>query len=153
MDKLQFLVLICIEPTGLRLRHIGKTDPPVWQSNSVFTRAASLAQLVLTLGPSPRPWPKCWLQLKNKFIVLFIIIFAHVRFLLISQPNSIFTFHLTASTAEKERFFVTWTWICDFDLELVHGNLDAKYLAWFSFGLKVIIRTHVPLKWPDRWTS
>ena len=39
--------LICIEPTGLRLRHIGKTDP---QSNSAFTRAASLAQLVLASG-------------------------------------------------------------------------------------------------------
>ena len=28
----------------------------VTQSNSAFTRAASLAQLVLALGPSPRPW-------------------------------------------------------------------------------------------------
>jgi len=27
----------------------------VAQSNSAFTRAASLAQLVLALGPSPRP--------------------------------------------------------------------------------------------------
>ena len=50
--------LICIVPTGLRLRHIGKTAKQthsVAQSNSAFTRAASLAQLVLALGPSPHP--------------------------------------------------------------------------------------------------
>ena len=44
--------LICIQPTGLRLRHIGKTDP---QSNSAFIRADSLVQLLLASGPSPRP--------------------------------------------------------------------------------------------------
>ena len=48
--------LICIQPTGLRLRHISKKTHSVAQSNSAFTRAASLAQLVLALGPSPRPW-------------------------------------------------------------------------------------------------
>ena len=50
-------IIISIGPTGLRLRHIGKTDPQCGtvQSNSAFTRAASLAQLVLALGPSPHP--------------------------------------------------------------------------------------------------
>jgi len=48
-------IIICIGPTGLRLRHIGKTDHSVAQSNSAFARAASLAQLILALGPSPRP--------------------------------------------------------------------------------------------------
>jgi len=48
--------LICIEPTGLRLRHIGKNRPTVWHSPILlFARAASLAQLVLALGPSPAP--------------------------------------------------------------------------------------------------
>jgi len=42
----------------IRLRHIWQNRPTVCvaQSNSAFTRAASLAQLVLALGPSPRPW-------------------------------------------------------------------------------------------------
>jgi len=50
-------IIICIGPTGLRLRHtsIGKTDPCVAQSDSAFARAASPAQLVLALGPSPCP--------------------------------------------------------------------------------------------------
>jgi len=39
--------LICIEPTGLRLRHIGKKNP--------LGPPHALAQLVLALGPSPRP--------------------------------------------------------------------------------------------------
>ena len=49
--------LICIEPTGLRLRCIGKTDPQCGTVQFCFhsDRAASLAhQLVLALGPSPR---------------------------------------------------------------------------------------------------
>ena len=33
--------LICIEATGLRLRHIGKKTHSVAQSNYAFTRAAS----------------------------------------------------------------------------------------------------------------
>ena len=49
-------IIICIGPTGLRLRHIGKTDPPCGTVQSAFARAASLAQLVLASGPSPRPW-------------------------------------------------------------------------------------------------
>jgi len=51
-------IIICIGPTGLRLWHIGKTDPQCGTVHSAFTRAASLAQLVLALGPSPRPWDR-----------------------------------------------------------------------------------------------
>ena len=36
-----------------------KQTHSVAQSNSAFTRAVSLAQLVLALGPSPRPWTEC----------------------------------------------------------------------------------------------
>jgi len=49
-------IIISIGPTGLRLRHIqAKQTHSVAQSDSAFARAASLAQLVLALGPSPRP--------------------------------------------------------------------------------------------------
>ena len=58
--------LICIEPTVLRLRHIEKQIHSVAQSNSAFTRAASLAQLVLALGPSPRPCSLAVHQTKSK---------------------------------------------------------------------------------------
>ena len=51
-------IIICVGPTGLRLWHIGKTDPPCGTVHSAFDWADSFAQLVLALGPSPRPWDR-----------------------------------------------------------------------------------------------
>jgi len=41
-------IIICIGPTGLRLWHIGKTDPQCGTVHSAFARADSFAQLVTT---------------------------------------------------------------------------------------------------------
>ena len=46
--------LICIGPRGIKLRHIGKTDPLCGTVQFCFFQTASLAQLVLALRPSPR---------------------------------------------------------------------------------------------------